>query len=222
MTAQPPPAPPPVLTPLLTLVQWLSPAFPTGAFAYSHGLEQAIADGVVADADGLRLWLADVLTHGAGWQDAVLLSLALRAGADPAALADLARALAASAERLAESAEQGAAFARTVAALTGQPLAPAPLPVVLGQAARPLGLPPAEVIGLALLAFAGNLAQIATRAVPLGQTEGQAVLSALLPLIATLATRAAAATKDDLGSAAFAGDMAAMAHETLDVRLWKT
>ena len=33
------------MTALLTLVQWLSPAFPTGAFAYSHGLEQAVASG---------------------------------------------------------------------------------------------------------------------------------------------------------------------------------
>jgi len=31
----------------LSLVQWLSPAFPTGGYAYSHGLEQVISDGVV-------------------------------------------------------------------------------------------------------------------------------------------------------------------------------
>jgi urease accessory protein len=30
---------------LLTLVQWLSPAFPVGGFAYSHGLEWAISEG---------------------------------------------------------------------------------------------------------------------------------------------------------------------------------
>ena len=29
----------------LSLIQWLSPAFPTGGFAYSHGLEQAMTDG---------------------------------------------------------------------------------------------------------------------------------------------------------------------------------
>lgn len=210
------------MTPLLSLVQWLSPAFPTGAFAYSHGLEQVVAEGTVTDAESFADWLAGVLRHGAGWQDAVLLSLALRAHADHGALADLARALAPSAERLAETGEQGAAFARTVAALTGGAQPPAPLPVALGRAAAPLGLPPAEVIALALQSFAGNLVAVATRAVPLGQTEAQGVLAGLAPLIAELAARAAVAEEEDLGAAALAADLAAMAHETAEVRLWKT
>jgi urease accessory protein len=210
------------MTPLLTLVQWLSPAFPTGAFAYSHGLEQAIAQGTVTDAASLTRWLQDILTHGAGWQDSVLLSLSLRPDADHPALSDLARALAASAERLIETNDQGTALARTVTALTTRQIPAAPLPIALGQAAQPLNLPPAQVIALALHAFATNLTQIATRAIPLGQTEGQATLATLAPLIETLAQRAATASAEALGSAAFAGDMAAMAHETLDVRLWKT
>ena len=36
---------------LLTLVQWLSPAFPTGAFAYSHGLEAVISQVDVTTAE---------------------------------------------------------------------------------------------------------------------------------------------------------------------------
>lgn len=207
---------------LLALVQYLSPAFPTGGFAYSHGLEQVIAEGTVRDAAALEAWLSDVLRHGAGWQDAVLLALTLREGADPAALADLARALAPSSERLRETEEQGAALARTVAALTGRALPPAPLPVALGQAAQPLGLPPAQVIALFLHSFASNLVSVATRAVPLGQTEAQAVLARLHPLCQALAERAALAGEADLGAAALAADLAAMRHETLDVRLWKT
>lgn len=210
------------MTALLSLVQWLSPAFPTGGFAYSHGLEQVIAEGSVRDAAGLELWLSGILRHGAGWQDAVLLSLALREGAEPAALAAVARALAPSAERLAETEEQGAALARTVAALTGRSLPAAPLPVALGQAAATLGLPPAQVIALFLHGFASNLVSVATRAVPLGQTEAQAVLARLHPLCETLAQAAATAQEADLGGAALAADLAAMAHETLDVRLWKT
>ncbi|MEZ5797516.1 MAG: urease accessory UreF family protein [Paracoccaceae bacterium] len=207
---------------LLTLAQWLSPAFPTGAFAYSHGLEQVVAEGTVTDAASLAAWLEGVLCHGAGWQDAVLLSLALRPGADHLALADLARALAPCAERLVETEEQGAALARTVSALTGRKVAPAPLPVALGQAAAPLDLPAVQVIALALQAFAGNLTSVASRAIPLGQTPAQAVLAGLAPRIETLAIRAALAEEEDLGAAALAADMAAMSHETLDVRLWKT
>jgi len=206
----------------LTLLHWLSPAFPTGAFAYSHGLEQVVADGDVHDAASLQGWLAEILRHGAGWQDAVLLARALAPGADHAALDALARALQPSAERLQESGEQGAAFARTVARITGRALAPRALPVAVGEAAGPLALPPADVIALFLQGFATNLVTIAIRHLPLGQGEGQAVLAALLPLIHEIAGRAAGAGPDDLANSALAADLAAMAHETKDIRLFRT
>lgn len=210
------------MTALLTLVQWLSPAFPTGAFAYSHGLERMIAAQDVTDAATFEHWLRNILHHGAGWQDAVLLSHALAKDADHDALDALARALASSAERLQESAEQGAAFARMVFGLTGRPLKPRMLPITTGEAAAPLALPPGQVAQLYLHAFASNLTTIATRHVPLGQTEGQAVLAKLLPEIELLGTWAALASLDDLGSCALAADLAAIQHETQDVRIFRT
>lgn len=206
----------------LSLQQWLSPAFPTGAFAYSHGLEQVVADGAVHDAASLRAWLATVLEHGAGWQDAVLLAQGLRRGADFAALDDLARALQSSAGRLRETTEQGAAFARTVSALTGRALPPRALPVALAEAAAPLGLPAPEVIAASLQAFATNLTGIGIRHIPLGQSEGHRVLAGLLTLIAVLAERAATAGQAALYTSVPAADLAAMAHETLQPRLFRT
>ena len=41
------------IDPVLTLAQWLSPAYPVGAFAYSHGLEAAVEAGRVRDGEGL-------------------------------------------------------------------------------------------------------------------------------------------------------------------------
>jgi urease accessory protein len=207
---------------LLTLVQWLSPAFPVGGFAYSHGLEWAVAAGELRDAAAVRRWLTDVLTHGAGRTDAILLAHALRQDADYAALADLARALAPSAERQRETDEQGAAFARTTSALTGRAIAPAPLPVALGQAAGPLGLAVAQVVALAMQAFAATVTAAATRFVPLGQTDAQAILSALHPLILRLAEEAAIAPLSAIGSASLRADLASMQHETLDVRIFRT
>ena len=64
---------------LLTLAQWLSPAFPLGSFAYSQGLETAMVEGHVRDAETLRIWLDDILTHGAGQTDAILLTQARQA-----------------------------------------------------------------------------------------------------------------------------------------------
>lgn len=210
------------MTALLTLMQWLSPAFPTGAFAYSHGLERAIAAGDVTDAQSFEEWLRNILHHGSGWQDAVLLTHALTGDADHDALDALARALAPSAERLQESAEQGSALARMVSGLTGRVLPPRMLPVALGEAAALLALPPGQVAQLYLQNFAGNLCTIATRHVPLGQTEGQAVLTRLLPEIEALGTKAAAASLDDIGSCALAADLAAFQHETQDVRIFRT
>jgi urease accessory protein len=207
---------------LLTLVQWLSPSFPTGGFAYSHGLEAAIAKGQVSGADGVRRWLADVLALGAGRQDAILLTLSLDPLADHDALDALARALQISSERLSETLDQGTAFARTVSGLTGRALPPRCLPVAVGEAAVPLGLPVEEVVALYLHAFASNLTSVAMRFMPLGQAVGQGVLAALHPQIAALAAEVPRLRIEDLGSSALGADLAAMQHETMDVRIFRT
>jgi len=202
---------------LLTLTQWLSPSFPLGAFAYSHGLEQVIVDGAVTDADNLTVWLADILRHGAGFTDAVLLCRAL-AGEDQT---ETAVALAGSAERLEETTAQGRAFADTVAAL-GVSVTPAPLPVAVGHAARSLDLAPKTVAALYLHGFASNLVSCAVRFVPLGQSEGQGALTALHPVIEEVAARAATASLDDIGQSVILADMAAMRHEVLQPRIFRT
>lgn len=209
---------------ILTLVQWLSPAFPVGAFAYSHGLESAIAQGCVRDRASAADWIATVLRKGSGRVDAALLAAAMRAQT-PAELADVAaeaEALAASAERALEMREQGAAFVRTVNAVAGLALPPLPLPVAVGAASATLGLQPAQVAAHYLHAFAGTLVSCAVRAVPLGQTEGQAMLAALRSDALAVAAEAVQLAPRDLGTAAVGSDLAAMAHETLEVRLYRT
>lgn len=205
---------------LLSLTQWLSPAFPLGSFAYSHGLEAAIAKGCVPDAPALERWLTDVLRLGSGRADAVLLSAAHR-GEDAATLCDTARALCASAERWEETRAQGAAFAATLTAL-GRPIAPMPLPVAVGVAARDLSLATEQVAALYLHGFASNLVSAAVRFMPLGQAAGQGVLARLHSVIDPVAAQAATEGVDDIATATFGADLAAMAHETLEVRIFKT
>jgi urease accessory protein len=207
---------------LLTLVQWLSPAFPTGAFAYSHGLEWAIAAGEVSTGGTLANWLDDILKYGAGMQDAILLAHALRAGADFDGLDQLARALVPSSERLTETTEQGAALARTVSALKGCVMPARTLPVAFGAAAFDLEIPHEQTVALYLHSFTANLVSVAVRFVPLGQTEGQQVLAGLHQTIGACAAAACAASLDDLGSSVLRGDIAAMRHETMDVRIFRT
>jgi urease accessory protein len=206
---------------LLSLAQWVSPAFPLGGFAYSHGLEQAVSTGDVTDAAGFDGWLRAVLDHGSGRADAILLALAHRGG-EAAALAALAQAMAPSRERWQETWAQGCAFVRTTNAILGTDLAPCALPVAVGVQARALKLPTATVAGFYLHAFAGNLTTIATRIVPLGQTAAQGVLAGLAGTIAAIAADAAIASEDDLASGAPGADLAAMLHETQEVRLFQS
>lgn len=204
---------------LLRLTQWLSPAFPVGGFAYSHGLEQAMEQGDVTDAEALFLWLDDVLRHGAGLADATLLCAAL-AGVEAAA--DHARALAASRERWLETRDQGAAFTDTVAALGIALPKGLALPVAVGQAARHLSLPPDRVAALYLQAFVGNLVLVAVRFMPLGQTAGQVVLSRLHPSVLSVARQACTLSLDEITSGVPGADLAAMRHETQEIRLFRS
>lgn len=203
---------------LLTLTQWLSPAFPLGSFAYSHGLETVIEDGDVRDSEALTAWISDILEYGTGFVDAVLLAQSL-SGHD---LGEYAVALAASKERLIETQAQGCAFVDTVNALTGAQNAHAPLPVAVGVAAGRLSLSPVEVLSLYLHAFSSNLVSVGVRFVPLGQTEGQVALAALHPTIMDVAERAAQAEMSNISSAGFGADLSAMRHETQEVRIFKT
>lgn len=209
---------------LLILTQWLSPAFPVGGFAWSHGLEQAVADGAVHDRATLEAWLSDVMMCGAGRTDAILMTAAHGASGPEqrAEVAEMADALAPSAERRAEALGQGAAFAATVRDVWGLDLPDMAYPVAVGRAAGLKGLPAQPTAQVMLQGFCSNLVQAALRLMPLGQTNGQHVLATLSPICATVATEAMALGLDDIGSAAFAVDIASMRHEALSPRIFRS
>ncbi|MDJ0630235.1 MAG: urease accessory UreF family protein [Rhodobacter sp.] len=206
---------------LLALTQWLSPAFPVGGYAYSHGLEQVIAAGDVTDAASLSAWLRDVLRFGAGRMDAALLAAAHR-GEDAAWLTQVARSLAASKERWDETEALGRAFAEALRGATGDGPAPMPYPVAVGVAAQALSLGTGTVAEMFLHAFASNLVSCAVRFVPLGQNEGQAVLAGLHGVIVEVAAQAVALPVDEVAASVPRADLAAMAHETMETRIFRT
>jgi len=206
---------------LQILTAWFSPAYPVGAYSYSHGLEWAVECGEVTTPDALRDWIAAVVAFGAGRTDAVLLAAAYRAP-DPGPVAELAAALAPSAERYLETMAQGAAFARVTAAAWGTSPAPMAYPVAVGHAARALELPLALTATLYLQAFAANIVSAGVRLVPLGQTDGQRITSELMPLCASTAAGALEASLEEIGGIAFRSDLAAMYHETQYTRLYRS
>ena len=200
----------------LTLMQWLSPGYPVGAFAYSHGLEKMVESGTIQNAQQFEDWLTDILLHGTGRSDAILLHNAHRTK-NPARLQeldDLARALSPSSERRMETELQGEAFAQTTAAIWGAEDVPRAYPVAVGAAARLAGIASKMTCAAFLHAFAANLTSAAIRLIPLGQTEGQAVLARMTPLCQQIAEDTEHLTSQDIGSSTFAADISSMQHES--------
>ncbi len=217
---------------LLPLMAWLSPSYPVGAFAYSHGLEWAVEAGDVRDEATLSAWLADLVARGAGRNDAILFAAAYRAAqaGDRPALEEinaLALALAPSAELYLETAQQGRSFqdatlaawpAAGLDALSGD----VAYPVAVARAAAAHGLPLDQAAPAYVFGFVQNLVSAAVRLAPIGQTTGTRVLSALAPIVAEVAARALAQTLDDLGSATFRADLGSLRHETQYTRLFRS
>jgi urease accessory protein len=221
---------------LYRLMTWLSPAYPLGAFSYSHGLEYAVEAGLVRDRAGLGDWVATALGAGAGLSDGALLAAAWRAAAagDAAALdevACLAFAWRGSAETALESRAQGAAFLATTRAAWPHRLldalalrhrGEAALPVAVGVAAAGHGVPLAAALTAYLHGFAATLVSAGLRLVPLGQSDGQQVMAALESVIAGAANTVLATPLDEIGTAAPLIDWCSMRHETQYTRLFRS
>lgn len=212
---------------LIRLQSWLSPAFPTGAFSYSHGLEQAISDDLIADQTALLNWLRSLIERGSGWNDAVLLSLAWTHAKDReqlAEIAELAEAMSVSKERQLETMAQGTAFLKAAKAWQDEIALPAQtaLPVAVGAVSGIMQVPQESALTAYLHAFVSNQIQAALRLMPLGQQGGVELLAGLEPIIIDVAKQAAQSSLDDLGSTSLMADIAAMQHEQLASRIFRS
>ena len=210
---------------LSRLLTWLSPAFPIGAFAYSHGLEWAVEAGDVRDEASLLDWVQDVLHHGSGRSDVILLRHAYRAPDQQALLelAELAEAAQPCRERREETLGQGGAFVLAGEVWGGCGLeGRVAYPVAFGALARAQGvLEDPAALGF-LHAFAASLISAAVRLIPLGQTAGLRTLAALAVTIEAVAEETRTADLHEIGGACFRSDIAAMRHETQYTRLFRT
>ena len=237
MTTESVPEMGPVGVRLQRLITWLSPAFPVGAFSYSHGLEAAVETRMVTDRATLAEWVETIVTTGAGRIDAALFR-----AAHEAVIEDDRDALGWAVERGdvlrptrelgLETASQGTAFIGAVdrhwpaAALTelielaeceDREIA---YPVAVGAAAAAHDIAVAPVLEAYLHAFAANIVSAGVRAIPLGQSDGLHVLAALEPVIVAAAARVCPI--EDLGSAAIMVDWASAIHETQYTRLFRS
>jgi len=231
----------PVPSPLgvLRLQSWLSPAFPTGAYSYSHGLEWAVAAADIHDRDSLVDWLDADLRFGSGRNEAIFFGEAWRcASADDRAklfaVAELAGALRATSELALESAQQAAACLAVLRRVWPDPLLdwlsetlrerrvqPAAA-VVLGAGFARQGVPAAVALPAFLQSWLANLVTAAVRLIPLGQTDAQLAIAELEQVVLTASAQAEGSTLADVGSAALMVDFASAAHETQYTRLFRS
>jgi len=219
---------------LYRLMAWLSPAYPTGAFSYSHGIEYAVEAGLVTGRESLVAWVGHILAEGAGRVDALLFRAAYEAADDAAALdgvAELAAAFRGTAETALESGQQGAAFLAATraawpdarleafAARRGDGVIALPVAVALACAGRvSLDL----ALAAYLQAFGANLISAGVRLIPLGQSQGQQALAALEPVVARAVAAALVTPIEEIGSAAPMVDWTSMRHETQYSRLFRS
>src|SRR5215471_15924637 len=224
---------------LLRLQRWLSPAFPTGSYGYSHGLEWAVEAEQVHDRQSLVDWLEGDLCYGSGRNEAIFFSVAWRCAMedDRAKLfeiAELAAAFRGTSEFALESSQQAAACLTTLRqvwpdslldwlseTLRQHRIQPA-LAVVLGVRSATQAIPSSIALPACLQSYMANLVTAGVRLVPLGQTDGQLAIAELEQAILAASVEAERATIDDLGSAAFMVDLASIAHETQYTRLFRS
>jgi urease accessory protein len=215
---------------LYRLAAWTSPSFPTGAFSYSHGLEWAVEAGRVTHEADLLAWIGHCLAWGVGRVDGALLAAGYR-GEGLDALIDLAGAWRATSETALESAQPGAAFLTTVRAAWPSPKLDR-FAELCGERKPGLalcfGVAASEVASLDLALFfylsslAAHQVSAGVRLIPLGQTAGQRLISALEPAVQGAARRAEQDDIEAIGSAAWAVDIASMRHETQTTRLFRS
>ena len=225
--------------PFLRLQAWLSPAFPTGSYSYSHGLEWAVEAGSVRDRASLVDWLASDLRYGSGRNEAIFFRQAWFAAMrnDQSRLLEIAELTAAfrgTSEFALESAQQASAchstlshvwcdrFLDEVAETLASRRTPLSIAFVLGIRCAKQEIPMVLALPAFLQSYVANLVTAGVRLIPLGQTDGQAAISALEDTVLATSAEAATATIHNLGSAAFMVDLASMAHETQYTRLFRS
>lgn len=218
----------------LQLLRLASPGLPIGGYSYSQGMETALDLGLVHDETTARHWLADLLAGPLSQFDGAMLATCCRAaaGGNVAELQRLNAQLLASRdsrEQVLESTQMGYSLRQLLLGLpeggdaalwpAGEALS---LPVAWALAARCLQLPGQQALEAWLWGWLENQIMVLMKAMPMGQSAGQRLISSLLPELATAAARAWQLPQDDISNFAPLYAWVAQKHETQYSRLFRS
>ena len=224
---------------LLRLLAWLSPSFPVGAYAYSHGAEYAVECGKIKNHKDAARWISFIIKFGSGRVDADIFITSYLAADEEnmqqlLSVACQAAAFKGTSELALESSAQGQAFLNAVLGawpnellltyakmLEKNKVDPA-YGAVLGAASAFAGIGLEASLSAYLHAFSANIASAIVRLVPLGQSDGQKIIAELEPVITIAVPEAIDRDPAETGSAAFMVDMMSMQHETQYSRLFRS
>jgi len=218
---------------LTRLLQIVSPALPIGAFAYSQGLEQAVASGWVTDEASAAEWLLGLLAHTLTTLDLPVLERLIDAWrADDLARVDAwsvwLAACRPTRETRAEERQLGAALSRALAAIgvreaegweSREDVTQA---AMFALAAARFAIPTSAAMAGYAFAWAEATTSAAVRLVPLGQSAGQRLLAAAGDEIPAAVERARDLADDELAATAPGQAIASALHESLYSRLFRS
>jgi urease accessory protein len=222
---------------LLRLLQLTDSAFPTGAFAHSVGLETYIARGIVRTVASLEEFIANTLLNAVAPSDGVACAAAARAGAGSdnvvQRLDHRLTAMKSVSEFRDASRALGARFLRTVTPLYALPHAMGYLASIdakalyghmslaYGLVCRDLELPLEPALAAWFRHYCASLVSVGVRLMPLGQTEGQAMLVRLRTPILDAVELALERDIDEMASFVPGQELAGIIHrDGLTTRLY--
>lgn len=217
----------------LRLWQLISPTLPVGAYAYSAGLEYAVERGWVRDEASAREWIGGQLGHSLSSLDVPVFARLYRAWQDDDehALAQWNRFLLAareSGELRSEDLQLGTALAQLLPEIGIEEARAWRAPIqaayatLFALAAARWRIPLATAAQGYLWAWCENQVAAAVKLVPLGQTAGQRLLSALAAALPDAVARGLSLADDDIGALAPAVALASARHETQYSRLFRS
>ncbi|KAF2392497.1 urease accessory protein UreF [Pseudomonas frederiksbergensis] len=224
------------MNPAWALLRLASPQLPIGGYSYSQGLEMAVDNGRVTDADSARRWISDqLLLNLARFEAPLLLAHCVAASHDNWAellqRCEEHRASRETRELHQESRQMGYSLQQL---LNGLPELDAPARAFLEQrlephlalgwalAARAWGISPQDALAAWLWSWLENQLAVLMKTLPLGQQAAQRLTSQLLPLLQEAQHNATRIDPEHYGSAAFGLSLACMAHERQYSRLFRS
>ena len=218
-----------------SLLSLFSPLLPTGSFTWSQGLEKAVEDGIVTDADSLRGWVQDAAERGLAFTELPLLirmNEALSRGGDAAFLhlVSLNMAVRATAELRLEEYEKGRALYSILPSLgvdtslfpaSGQPWKNSGYLPLLSLAAVRLGIDLHDLLRGFVFAYVETMVMAGAKTIPLGQSAAWREITAILADIGPCIEGAYSVPEDEIVAGLVSVAIESAKHETMYSRIYR-